>query len=286
MTATDQEPRLPFARANALEIGPMYEALRREGPIARVRTPAGDPAWLVTGYEEARALFGDERLGRSHPAPEEAAMVSDSALMGGPMGDHDSEQDFHTRMRRLLVPAFSAKRMRALTAHIEDLVAGCLDAMEEAHRRSPDKPVDLHRLLSMPLPIMVICELLGVPYDDRAYFRDLSDRVSRMDTGGDARLAWQEFGAYMKRLAAEKLADPADDVVSDLALAQREDPFADAEFAMLAAGLLFAGHETTVNRIDLGVLWLLSDLGRRDALLADLEGRAQDTVEEILRLSA
>lgn len=286
MTTTGKEPQLPFARPNALEIGPMYERLRGEGPIARVRTPAGDPAWLVTGYEEARSLFGDARLGRSHPAPEEAATVSDSALMGGPMGDHESEQDFHTRMRRLLVPAFSAKRMRALTEHIEELVAGRLDAMEEAHRSSPGEPVDLHRHMSMPLPVMVICELLGVPYGDRAYFRTLSDRVSRMDTGGDAREAWQEFAAYMKRLASEKLEDPADDVVSDLALAQRDDPFGDAEFAMLAAGLLFAGHETTVNRIDLGALWLLSDLGRRDALLADLDGRVPDTVEEILRLSA
>jgi pentalenolactone synthase len=287
MTTTDLAPQLPFDRPNVLEIAPMYEVLRREAPIVRVRTPAGDPAWLVTRYQEARTLFSDPRFGRSHPAPEEASMVSDAAVNSGPSGDYDSEQQSHTRLRKLLVPAFSAKRMRDLGHHVQELVDDCLDALQAAHDRAPDEPVDLHEYLSFPLPVLVICELLGVPFEDREYFHGLSDRVGQMGAGDDARIAMGEFKTYMGRLAEAKRANPAQDVVSDLVLAQNDDPtFTDDDLTALAAGLLFAGHETTVNRIDLGVLWLLTDLDRRDSFVADIEGRVRGTVEEILRLSA
>jgi cytochrome P450 len=287
MTTTDLVPQLPFDRPNVLEIAPMYEVLRREAPIVRVRTPAGDPAWLVTRYQEARTLFSDPRFGRSHPAPEEASMVSDAAVNSGPSGDYDSEQQSHTRLRKLLVPAFSAKRMRDLGHHVQELVDDCLDALQAAHDRAPDEPVDLHEYLSFPLPVLVICELLGVPFEDREYFHGLSDRVGQMGAGDDARIAMEEFKTYMGRLAEAKRANPAQDVVSDLVLAQNDDPtFTDDDLTALAAGLLFAGHETTVNRIDLGVLWLLTDLDRRDSFVADIEGRVRGTVEEILRLSA
>jgi cytochrome P450 len=283
----DQEPRLPFARPNVLDIAPLYAALRREAPLVPVRTPAGDPAWLVTRYQEARELFADPRLGRSHPAPEEASTVSDAAIMNGPSGDYETEKASHARMRKLLVPAFSAKRMRRLGDHVQELVDGRLDAMGAARAKAPDQPVDLHGLLSFPLPVLVICELLGVPYEDRDYFSALSDRVGRMDAGSDAHIAMEEFRAYMGGLAKVKRKAPAKDVVTDLALAQDEDPtFTDDELTRLAAGLLFAGHETTVGRIDLGVLWLLTDLERRDAFVADRENLLNSTVEEVLRLSA
>jgi len=287
MTTTDLAPQLPFDRPNVLEIAPMYGVLRREAPIVRVRTPAGDPAWLITRYQEARTLFSDPRFGRSHPAPEKASMVSDAAVNSGPSGDYESEQRSHTRLRKLLVPAFSAKRMRDLGHHVQELVDDCLDALQTAHDRAPGEPVDLHEHLSFPLPVLVICELLGVPFEDREYFHGLSDRVGQMGAGNDARVAMEEFKAYMGRLAEAKRANPAPDVVSDLVLAQADDPtFTDDDLTALAAGLLFAGHETTVNRIDLGVLWLLTDLDRRDNFVADIDGQVRGTVEEILRLSA
>jgi pentalenolactone synthase len=287
MTSTELAPQLPFDRPNVLDVAPLYAVLRAEAPITKVRTPAGDPAWLVTRYEEARALFGDSRLGRSHPNPSEAATVSDAAILSGPSGDYETEQADHARMRALLVPAFSAKRMRLLAGHVRDLVDGCLDAMEAARAADPERPVDLHATLSFPLPVLVICELLGVPFDDREYFHGLSDRVGRLDGGTDAAEAMAEFERYMGGLAAAKRANPGEDVVSDLVRAQQADPrFTDEMLARLSAGLLFAGHETTVGRIDLGVLLLLSDLDRRDAFAADPEGQAQRTIEEILRLSA
>ena len=287
MTTTEPELRLPFDRPNVLDIAPLYAVLHRETAPVRVRTPAGDPAWLVTRFQQARELFADPRLGRSHPQPEKAARISDAAIINGPSGEYETEKAAHSRMRSLLVPAFSATRMRRLTDHIQELVDERIDQLVAEHDRAPDQPVDLHAQLSFPLPVMVICELLGVPFEDREYFHDLSTRVGRMDTGGDAEVAMTELRAYMSRLAEAKRADPQPDVMSDLVKAQAEDPtFTEDELARLAAGLLFAGHETTMTRIDMGVVFLLSDLNRRDTFAADPDGQAQATVEEVLRLTA
>lgn len=285
MTATTDSPRLPFERPNVLEIAPLFEVLRRQGPVVPVTTPTGDPAWLVTGFDEVRAVFTDSRFGRSHPAPEQASALSEAAILSRPQGDHETEHVEHARMRRMLVPAFSANRIRRLADHVQELADGCFAAMETARRG--EEPVDLHEHLSFPLPVLVICELLGVPYEDRDTFRVLSERMGRMDIGSGADAALDEFAAYMGRLAAAKRRDPGQDVVSDMVRAQADDPaFTDDDLARLAAGLLFAGHETTSNRIDLGVLLLLSDLARRDALVADPEGQVHGVVEEVLRLSA
>src|SRR5689334_5555305 len=235
MTATTDTPRLPFDRPNVLEIAPLFEVLRRQGPVVAVTTPAGDPAWLVTGFEQVRAVFTDPRFGRSHPAPEEASALSDAAILSRPQGDHETEHADHARMRRLLVPAFSANRIRRLAGHVQELADGCFDAMERARRGT--EPVDLQEHLSFPLPVLVICELLGVPYEDRDMFRVLSERMGRMDIGTGADAALDEFAAYMGRLAAAKRRDPGQDVVSDLVRAQADDPtFSDDDLARLAAG--------------------------------------------------
>lgn len=159
-------PRLPFPRPNPIDLAPLYAALRREGPLTRVRTPAGDLAWLVTRYDEARALLADPRLGRSHPEPATASTLSDAAVLSDPTGDYDAEQENNRRLRALLAPAFSAKRMRALGDHVHELVEDCLTGMRAARDRTPGEPVDLHAHVSFPLPVLVICELLGVPYAD------------------------------------------------------------------------------------------------------------------------
>ncbi|GAA2336456.1 cytochrome P450 [Dactylosporangium salmoneum] len=288
MTATaPARPRLPFDRPNVLDIAPLYEVLRREGPLTRVTTPAGDPAWLVTAYAEAKQIFGDRRFGRSHPTPETAARVSHAAVLDGPSGEYETEEREHTRMRRLLVPAFSAPRMRRLAGRIEELTARCLDDMQAARDARPGEPVNLHELLAFPLPVLVICELLGVPYADRGHFRQLSQRIGMIDGGADARAAMADFKAYTATLAEAKRREPGPDVISDLVAAQAEDPtFSEDELARLAAGLIFAGHETTSTRIDLGVLLLLSDPSRRDRFAEDPDGQVGPTVEEILRITA
>jgi len=278
---------MPFDQPNALDAAPIYTELRREGPIVRVTTPAGDPAWLVTSFDAVREVFRDNRFGRSHPEPEKAARISQSAFQDGPRGDdREAEQRDDKRLRQMLAPAFSAPRMRRLTDRITELTEACLDDMQAAHDAHPDAPVDLRDLLAFPLPVFVICELLGVPTGDRAYFRELSNRMAVFDSGGDAQAALAEFAGYMFKLATEKRANPGPDVISDLVAMQVHDPrFTDEQVAELAVGLLFAGHETTATRISLGTLYLLSDLAMRDAFVADPDGRVDSVVEEILRMS-
>lgn len=287
MTTTEATPRLPFGRANALEIAPDYAALRRQAPVSRVLTPAGDPAWLVTAYEEAKEVFRDKRFGRSHPAPEQASRISHAAVQDGPSGDFENEEREHKRLRRMLAPAFSAPRMRALGDRIAELTDRCLDDLAAARAANPDEPVDLTDFLAFPLPVLVICELLGVPYADREHFRGLSERIAMMDGGEDAQAAMTEFKAYMTKLADAKRANPQPDVISDMVAVQAEDPtFTDDDLARMGAGLLFAGHETTSTRIAMGTLFLLSDTARRDRFAADPDGEVNQTVEEILRLTA
>ncbi|MCG5219425.1 cytochrome P450 [Streptosporangium soli] len=269
-------PKLPFDRNDPLDVPEEYRALRVTAPVTRVRTQTGDLAWLVSGYEEARQAFADPRLGRSAPDPERAARISNSVLLGGPRGDVATEKAEHERMRRILAPAFSARRMNALRPHVQELVDELLDRMAE---RTP--PVDLRETLSLPLPVLVICELLGVPYDDREYFRKLADAMGDLGDPVRAGAALAELGEYARRIVDGKRGAPAADVFSDLATMDASEE----EISTLAAGLLFAGHETTVNRIDYGVLLLLRNPAQRDALIAD-PGLADSTVEEILRMAA
>ncbi|MEV8632106.1 cytochrome P450 [Streptosporangium sp. NPDC051023] len=275
-TGPDDLPKLPFDRETPLDVPQMYRTLQNSEPVTRVRTPTGDVAWLVSGYEEARQAFADRRLGRSSPDPERAARISNSALFGGPMGNVETEKAQHERMRRLLTPAFSARRMSALGPHVQELVDGLLDRLAGQPR-----PADLREGLSLPLPVLVICELLGVPYGDREHFRRLADAMTDLEDRERAGAAIAELGKYTKEIILSKRAHPADDVFSDLATMDAPD----AEIAALAAGLLFAGHETTVNRIDYGVLLLLANPEQRDALIAD-PSLADTAVEEILRMAA
>ncbi|WP_436764264.1 cytochrome P450 [Streptosporangium sp. V21-05] len=283
MTADTMDlPRLPFDRPGVLDVGPVWADLRARHPITRVLTPAGDPAWLVTGYVEARALFGDPRLGRSHREPEKASRISSSGFNGGPTGDFAAEPAFNARLRRVLVPSFSARRMRTLEGHVQSLTDTLLNDMIAAG--GGGAVVDLHEHLSLPLPIYVICRLLGVPYADRDHFKDLSERSATM-TGDDPMTAIGELLDYAGELAAVKRREPGEDVITDLVQAQHEDPtFSDAELAMIVAGVLFAGHETTVNRISIGALLLLENPGVIPTLIEHPASRVP-IIEEILRLA-
>jgi len=135
---------------------------------------------------------------------------------------------------------------------------------------------------------LVICALLGVPDSDRDYVVDLSDRMGSTVDGADAMAAMGELNEYGKRMLAGKRENRGEDVFSDLVAAQEADAslFSDSDMTRYAMGLVFAGHETTVARMDFGVLYLLSDVSRRDWLLADVEGRLDKTIEEILRMTS
>jgi cytochrome P450 len=243
----------------------------------KVQTATGDPAWLVDRYDDVRALLQERLLGRSHRTPEQASRTSRSALFGGPMGDDPAAEAAHSaQRRRRLAPAFSARRVELMRSRIRELATGLVDEMVAG-----GPPADLHDAVAFPLPCLVICELLGVPYADREAFRRWADEAA--DTVDEQR-SRQGLGAlwsYMHGLAGEKLAHPTDDVLSDLVTsAETSDPA--TEVAALGAGLLFAGFETTVTAIDRAVLLLATHPDQWRALCAD-PGLLPAAVEETLR---
>lgn len=252
------------------------QALRTAGPIHRVRTPVGDDAWLVTGYAQVRELMDDDRLGRSHRSPETAPRSRASVLFGGPIGDFDAEPAGHTRMRALLQPHFSPRRLRALEPKVEALTRGLLDQLAD-----DGPPADLHARLAGPLPALVICELLGVPYDDRDTFRVWVDSAAfNTDPveSGQGMIALVDYGVS---LVAEKRRRPGDDVISHLC---DVDDLADVEIAVLAVALLFAGYETTVIQIWLQTVQLLSGSRKWQTLLDD-PSLIPKATEELIRAS-
>ncbi|MFI7702258.1 cytochrome P450 [Nonomuraea sp. NPDC049480] len=268
--------RLPFEQSGPMRPAPLLRELQARGPIHAIRTAVGDPAWLVTGYDEVRRLLDDDRLGRAHREPERASRTGESAMFGGPLGDFDTEQADHRQMRSLLQPHFSPKRMRALRGRVETLTAGLLDELAAA-----GPPADLHAALALPLPIAVICELLGVPYEDRTRFRAWTQAAADITDRARSEQGLAELFGYGRRLVARKRAegDPDADVISRLAATEG---VSDDDAAAMGMFLLFAGHETTVTAIGRGVLWLLADPDQWRALVDD-PGRIDAAVEEILR---
>ncbi|WP_242613218.1 cytochrome P450 [Herbihabitans rhizosphaerae] len=228
----------------------------------------------MTDYAEVRRLLGDDRLGRSHPEPDSAARTGESALFGGPLGSFDTEHTDHARMRSLLAPHFTAKRMRALTDRVSELTSESVDALAE---HGP--PADLHALVAVPLPVLVICELLGVPYEDRDRFRAWTGQVGDVRDRARSERGLGALFEYGRDLVARKRREPADDVISRLCAT---DGVGDDEAAMLSMALLFAGHETTVARIGLGAALLLDTPEHWRALASDPE-LVPGAVEEILR---
>jgi cytochrome P450 len=282
LAAVESLPALPFDRSTLLEVAPLFRELQDTNPVSRVRTPAGDPAWLVLGHENIRTLLANPNLGRSHPDPDNAPRFSNSAILGRPTSaDPEKDRADHARVRMVLNRSFSLRRMEALRPRVQATVEELLDGL--AARTAP---ADLHEALSFPLPALVICELLGVPYEDREDFRRWSDGAADMSDRDRASEALQRLYEYMRGLIAAKRERPGEDAVSDLVHARDvEGRLGEGEMVELAAGLLFAGHETTVTRIDTGTLLLLVHEDQRALLQAD-PALAPSAVEEIMRVSA
>jgi cytochrome P450 len=246
-------------------------------PVHRVRTPVGDEAWLVSDYAQVRRLLDDHRLGRSHPEPETAARTGESALFGGPLGNFDTEAADHARMRALLQPHFSPRHLRSLEPRVEALTTDLLDELAE---QGP--PADLHARLAQPLPILVICELLGVPYTDRDQFRTWAEDAGNVRDHARSERGLAELFRYGSTLVERKRTHPRDDVMSRLCAT---DGISDEEAATMSMFLLFAGHETTVVQIGLGAMLLLTNRDQWRALVAN-PALIPHAVEELLRATA
>ena len=280
MAVGESLPTLPFARPDVLDIAPLYRTLQAGGPVTRVRTPAGDLGWLVLRHEHVRMLLANADLGRGHADPGRAARFTNASVAGGPTGSPETDRVDHARLRMVQNRSFSVRRMEALRPRVQAIVDELLDGLAA---RTP--PADLHEAFSFPLPVLVICELLGVPYEDREDFRRWSDGSVQLGDRAAAAAAGQQLRDYIRRLVARRRERRSEDVISDLVQARDDEGrITEDEMVTMAAGLLFAGHETTVARIDLGVLLLLTHPDQRELLQRD-PSLAPRAVEEILRVS-
>ncbi|WP_433872838.1 cytochrome P450 [Saccharopolyspora sp. CA-218241] len=277
----------PIPAPGALEPPAEWEELRQQCPVARGKLPSGDEVSLLTRYDDVKQVLSDSRFGRQLNAPD-AARVSDTESGGLFNSDIASaipqSGDGHQRWRRLVNRWFTAKRMAALRPEIEAMAEQLIDEMVER-----GQPADLKAGLGFPLPVWVICDMLGVPTADRDRFSRWSDMFLNLTrfTGEEFDTAQHEFFAYMAGHVAAKRADPGDDVLSELinATDSEGERMSDHALAATGLGLLIAGHETTANMIGKMVAMLLSDRRRWESLLAD-RSLIRTAVEEVLRFDA
>ncbi|MGW2119502.1 cytochrome P450 [Streptomyces zhihengii] len=264
---------LPAERSTACPFDPPAELLdaRRHGPISRYTHPGGKPGWLITGYEMVRSVLTDPRFS----SRKELMNVVDFALPPAPPGEFLlMDEPEHSRYRRPLVGRFTVRRMRMLTERIEQITAGCLDVMEET-----GPPADLVTAFAKPIPTMVICEILGVPYEDRASFQEQIDTFMGGEVGDDELIAaYTATQEYLARLVAAKRAEPTDDILSELTGSE----LTDEELKGISLILLAAGFDTTANMLSLGTFALLRN-PEQFAALRDDPALTDGAVEELLR---
>ncbi|WP_210584751.1 cytochrome P450 [Streptomyces sp. GESEQ-35] len=255
---------------------PVYARLRAEGPVHRVRFPDWQTdVWLVVGHEAARSALAEPRL--SKDGAKIGLKGLDEELIGKNLLVTDPPQ--HTRLRGLISRAFTMRRVEALRPRIQQITDELLDAM------LPQSRADLVESLAYPLPLTVICELLGVPELDRAEFRKMSTEAVAPTSPGREYDAYVGLGAYFTDLIEDKrCAGPSGDLLSDLirTTAEDGDRLSPDELRGMAFILLIAGHETTVNLITSGVHALLTHPGQLAALRADMT-LIDGAVEEMLR---
>ncbi|GAA3468737.1 cytochrome P450 [Nonomuraea roseola] len=247
--------------------------IRTEQPVFPMQIPGGQTVWLATRYEDVRAVLGD--TGRF--SNDFGNVIGMGATQDDPGGLGFRDPPEHTRLRRYLTPEFTMRRLRRLEPRIEAIVEEHLDAMERK-----GSPVDLVEMFALPIPSLVVCELLGVPYDERSAFLRLSTDRFDFSAGPEASLdAVNESMAFLTELAARERKNPGEGLLGQL-VRDHGDEISDKELAGFADGLLTGGHDTSTSMLALGTLWLLEN---PDELAKVREGgeHVSKVVEELLR---
>ncbi|MFF0270637.1 cytochrome P450 [Kribbella sp. NPDC004536] len=259
---------------------PEYAGYRRTEAPAKVSTPAGVDAYVISRYDDVRTLLRDRRLS-SRLAPSDH-VVPDADL------DREAESgsilqvdgDAHKRLRRMLATEFAVKRMEAMRPWIGEIVDDRITGL-----LASGGPVDLVQEFALPIPSLVICELLGVPYADRDEFQERSAQLVRVDGWTDEiQRASDELNQYIVSLVLAKQANRSDDLLSRL-ITRGEDlgtPLSLEELVSIGVTLLIAGHETTANMIALSTLALLRNPAQLELLRSD-PSKVPGAVEELLR---
>ncbi|QFZ21419.1 cytochrome P450 [Saccharothrix syringae] len=277
MTTTEPRP-YPFSTPERLDPEPLFAELRERQPLVRVRLPYGEPGWLATRYEDVKVVLGDPRFSRAAATGRDEPRTR---LHQAPPGNIMSlDPPEHSRLRRLVTKAFTARRVEQLRPWTRRIADGLVDAM-----LAKGSPADLVEDFALPLPITVICELLGVPYEDRVDFRVWSDAFLSTTKFTPAEVVEHvgRLREYMAGLVAARREAPTDDLIGALVVARdEEDRLSEDELLSLAEGLLVAGHETTASQIPNFAYVLLTHPEQWELLRADpdLVPRA---VEELMR---
>ncbi|GGI97221.1 cytochrome P450 [Streptomyces brasiliensis] len=275
--------RFPQSRTCPFHPPTGYDPLRDRRPLARVTLFDGRQVWLVTGHTTARALLVDPRLSTDRtrpgfPAPTARFAAIQDRRRAALLGVDDPE---HRTQRRMMIPSFTVRRAGELRPDIQRIVDGRLDAMI-----AQGPPAELVSAFALPVPSMVICSLLGVPYADHEFFEEQSRRLLRGPEAADTLAARDRLEAYLGDLIDRKRAapEPGDGILDDLVHQQLRDGTIDrAELISLAVILLVAGHETTANMISLGTYTLLQHPDRLAELRAD-PALLPAAVEELMRM--
>ena len=263
---------LMFSRNGLDPIAELGERRATE-PVSKLELPFGITAWLVTGYDAAKEVLGDPASFSNAFGNLTTSGTDDEQDPGG-LGMTDPP--YHTRLRKMLTPEFTMRRLNRLKPRIVEIVDQQLDAIEDA-----GQPADLVETFAMPIPSLVICELLGVPYADREGFQALS--TARFDLGDDSPL--DVIGTsldYLQGLVVAERAKPGEGLLGML-IREHGDDIDDRELAGLADGLLTGGHETTASSLSLGALALMQSPEYFARLGAADDATVHLAVEELLR---
>lgn len=287
MTGAVHEFPMPRAAQCPFDPPPELRAAQQETPVTPVRLADGSTAWLVTRYAQQRSLLADPRVSAdaSRPGyPSPAANRDQNGQSGGRgrinIGFILMDDPEHARLRRMVTAPFAIKRVEALRPRVQRIVDDLIDTMLDG-----PKPVDLMEAFALPVPSLVICALLGVPYADHEFFQRNSKTIINRNVTTDQReAAHRELAGYLYDLVGTKLAEPGDDLLSTLAGRVTAGELTQEGAAGIGVLLLIAGHETTANMIALGTLALLEHPDQLTSLRdTDNPALVASAVEELLR---
>ncbi|MCX4815229.1 cytochrome P450 [Streptomyces sp. NBC_01239] len=284
--ATEEIPKYPSPRDGKCPFAPPpgLLALHDSGPsVRRVETWDGSTPWIATTHDTQRRLLADPRLSANIGAPgyphTTAAMKAHAAEMQPSINNTDGVE--HQRWRRMLTSSFTRHRMEKLRPEIQRITDDLVDKM-----LAGPNPTELNEALSLPLPSLMICALLGVPYSDHPFFQEHAGVTNaRYKSAEDAAETTRVLREYIGGLIEAKMDNPGEDVLSDLAERVKAGDLTMGEAVPLGHILLVAGHDTSANMITLGTALLLENPDQAAALRENSDDPkfVAGAVEELLR---
>lgn len=259
---------------------PLLERISLDADDATSRVvdlPDGSRVWLVGDYDDARTVLTDPRFSADDQIPGYPCLLP-APPRPGALSFLRMDAPQHGRVRRVLTPSFTMRRIEKMRPGIQDATRRLIEDMREE-----GPPVDLVDRFALPLPSLVICQLLGVPYEDHGAFQEHSRAFLSTDgTAEEATAALTALGDYIRTLALRRRTEPADDLLSTAVQQQEAAGMTDEDVVAMARLLLIAGHETTANMLGLSVLTLFEHPDQLSALHRD-PALVKPAVEELLR---